>query len=346
MQNHFDMPKHVLDVFQRVHEIVGLVYLVGGCVRDILHDRDPKDLDFATSLHPDEIEAKLNQAGIKTFSLGKRFGTVAFKLDGHHVEVTTFRSEIYDGKSRKPMVEFVEDITADLSRRDFTINAMALRLDGSLVDPFGGQQDLVSKTIRAVGKPGERYYEDPLRMLRAGRIAAELGFEIEEQTFLSADHHADRILGVSKERWVQELDKLLMADHADYGLRYLAKTDLLNYMIPELAVQVGYDQDSPYHELDLYEHSIKTLMLADREVNIRWAALLHDIGKPFVRHKNRRGYSNYHDHAVVGAELVVKIGHYLKWSRARTDEIYQLVLTHLEENSPIAEADSNARYKD
>lgn len=324
---------------------MGLVYLVGGCVRDVLHGRDPKDLDFASALHPDVIEEKLHAAGIKTFSLGKRFGTVAFKLDEHHIEVTTFRTEKYDGKSRKPEVEFVDDITADLSRRDFTINAIAMRLDGSLVDPFGGQVDLEKKLIRAVGNPGDRYYEDPLRMLRAGRIAAELGFEIEEQTFKSADHHADRILGVSKERWVRELDKLIVAPHADYGLRYLAKTDLLNYMIPEMAVQVDFDQDSPYHELDLYEHSIKTVMLSDDTVEVRWAAWLHDVGKPFVRHKNRRGYSNYHDHSVVGAEMVVKIGHYLKWSRDRTATIKEMVLNHLEENSPISEADSEARYQ-
>ncbi|MCW1908155.1 MAG: CCA tRNA nucleotidyltransferase [Candidatus Saccharibacteria bacterium] len=339
------LPADVAEVFQKVHDIVGLVYLVGGPVRDVLHGRDPKDLDFTTNLHPDEIEAKIEAAGIKTFSLGKRFGTVGFKLDGHHLEITTFRIEKYDGISRKPVVEYVDDITADLSRRDFTINAMAMRSDGTVIDPFGGQADLAAKTIRAVGKAGERYYEDPLRMLRAGRLAAELGFTIEEETFLSADHHADRILGVSKERWVQELDRLLVAKHADYGLRYLAKTDLLNYMIPELAVQVGYDQDSPYHELDLFEHSIKTVMLSEPEGIVRWAALLHDVGKPFVRHKNRQGYSNYHDHAVVGAEMVLKIGHYLKWSRARTEEVFELVLKHLEENSPIAEADSDARYK-
>lgn len=340
-----ELPIHAKDIFQKLHDTLGLVYLVGGCVRDVLHGREPKDLDFATNLQPQEIEQRVAEAGLKTFSLGRRFGTVGVKIDGYQVEITTFRTEVYDGRSRKPTVTFVDDISADLARRDFTINAMALRLDGTVIDPFGGQQDLARKVIRAVGNPGDRYYEDPLRMLRAGRIAAELGFTIDEETFKSADHHADRILGVSKERWIQELDRLLMAPTADYGLWYLAQTDLLNYMLPELAIQVGYDQDSPYHELDLFEHSIKTVMLADRSVHIRWAALLHDVGKPFVRHKNRQGYSNYHDHAVVGAELVLKIGHYLKWSRARTEDIADMVLKHLEENSPISEADSEARYK-
>lgn len=339
------LPEHVHEIFHKVQDMFGRVYLVGGSVRDVLHERDPNDLDFTTTLHPDEIEQRVRDAGFKPFGLGKRFGTIAFKIDGHTVEVTTFRTEKYDGKSRKPVVEFSDNITADLSRRDFTINAMALRLDGTFVDPFGGRDDLSNHIIRAVGNPGERYFEDPLRMLRAGRFSAELGFEVEEHTFNSADHHADRILGVSKERWVQELDKLLVAEHADMGLRYLAKTNLLNYMNPEMAIQVGYDQDSPYHELDLYEHSIKTVMLAEREVEIRWAAWLHDVGKPFVRQANRRGYSNYPDHAVVGAELVLKIGNYLKWSNARIENVYNLVLNHLEEGSPIEDADGAARYK-
>jgi tRNA nucleotidyltransferase/poly(A) polymerase len=339
------MPQHVQEIFQKLHDTLGLVYLVGGCVRDILHSRDPSDLDFTCGLLPEEIESRIKNAGIKTFSLGKRFGTIGFKLDGHHVEVTTFRTEIYDGKSRKPIVEFVDNITADLSRRDFTINAMALRLDGSIIDPFNGREDLENKILRAVGNPGERYYEDPLRMLRAGRFAAQLGFVIEEHTFKSADHHADRILGVSKERWVQELDKILVAKHADHGLRYLSKTNLLNYMLPEIALQVGYDQDSPYHELDLFEHSIKTVMLSEQNVITRWVALLHDVGKPFMRLHNRRGYSNYPDHAVVGSEMVLKIGYYLKWSGERTKEISKQVLEHLEEGSPIEDADSAARYK-
>lgn len=339
------MPTHIQEIFQKVSEILGLTYLVGGCVRDILHGRDPVDLDFACELLPEDIEQKIKAAGLKTFSLGRRFGTIGFKIDGHHIEVTTFRIEKYDGKSRKPEVVFVNGITPDLARRDFTINAIAMRLNGTLIDPFGGQEDLENKVIRAVGNPGDRFYEDPLRMLRAGRFSGQLGFTIESHTFTSADHHADRILGVSKERWTQELDKLLVSPHVDYALRYLADTNLLNYMIPELALQVGYDQDSPYHELDLFEHSIKTVVLSESDVEIRWTALLHDIGKPFVRLQNRRGYSNYPNHSVVGAEMVTKIGHYLKWSKARTSNISNQVLKHLDDGSPIEEADSAARYK-
>lgn len=338
-------PKHVQEIFNKVHDILGLVYLVGGCVRDVLHDREPDDLDFTCPLLPEEIEQRIKSAGIKTFSIGKRFGTIGFKLDSHQIEVTTFRSEKYDGRSRKPIVEFVDNITADLSRRDFTINSMALRLDGSLIDPFSGREDLENKLIRAVGNPGERYFEDPLRMLRAGRFASQLGFKVEEHTLKSADNHADRILGVSKERWVQELDKLLVAKDAEYGIRYLSETNLLNYMLPEIALQVGYDQDSPYHELDLFEHTIKTVNLSKKEIITRWVALLHDVGKPFMRQHNRRGYSNYPDHSVVGAEMVLKIGHYLKWSGDRTKEVSKLVLEHLEDGSPIEEADSKARYK-
>lgn len=339
------LPSHAQEIFQKVHDLFGLTYLVGGCVRDVLHERDPDDLDFATPLLPTDVENKLKEQGIKPFSLGKRFGTIAFKLDGHRIEITTFRTERYDGLSRNPEVEFVTDIVEDLSRRDFTINAMALRIDGTIIDPYDGQHDLRDRVIRAVGNPGDRYYEDPLRMLRAGRFASQLGFKIERQTFSSADHHADRILGVSRPRWMSELDKMLVSTHADIGLKYLAATNLINYMLPELAVQVGYDQDSPYHELDLYEHTIKTVMLSPADTEVRWAALLHDVGKPFVRTRNRNGYSNYPDHAVVGAELVKKIGPYLKWSNARTANISDLVLTHLDDGSPIGEADGDARFR-
>ncbi len=341
------MQPHVHEIFHEVHDILGgLVYLVGGCVRDVLHDREPQDIDFTTPLSPDEIESRVRASGYKAHIRGKRFGTIAFKIKNQFVEVTTFRIEKYDGKTRKPNVEFVDNVTADLARRDFTINAMALRLDGKLVDPFGGQQDLEDKIIRAVGNPGDRYYEDPLRMLRAGRFASQLGFTIEESTFNSADHHADRILGVAKERWMQEMDKLLLAKEREYGLHYLAKTNLLNYMIPEMALQVDYDQDSPYHELNLYEHSVKTVTLCKSDdVEEIWAAFLHDVGKPFVRLHNRRGYSNYPDHAVVGAEMVKKIGHYLKWSNSRIKNVSELVLNHLEEGSPLENADSAARYQ-
>lgn len=337
------MQQHpVPEIFQQVSAIVSPVYLVGGSVRDQLLGQEPHDYDFTTPLKPDEIEALVRAAGKKPHLTGKRFGTIGLQLHHHLVEITTFREESYEPGSRKPAVRFVHDITFDLSRRDFTINAMAQRDDGTLVDPFGGRQDLEDGLIRTVGKPQFRFQEDPLRMLRAARFASQLNFRIDDETKLRAHKRARHILEVSQERWVQELDKLLVSEHPERGLHFLADTRLLNYLLPELAIQVGWDQDSPYHELSLWDHTVKTVCLAPNDVEIRWAALLHDIGKPYVRTKNRRGYSNYVDHELVGAELVEKIGRYLRWSNHRTQTVHDLVRYHLQPDSPLLAADGAA----
>lgn len=333
-------------MLKEVAKIISPVYMVGGSVRDYIRGAEPNDYDFCTPLPPDDIEAAVRKAGKRPYLIGKKFGTIAFKISGQMVEVTTFRKEEYQPGSRKPNVEFVDNITHDLSRRDFTINAMALREDGRLVDPFGGQQDLNDRVIRAVGQPSMRYKEDPLRMVRAARLASQLDFTLEEDTANKMDHNAELILQVSKERWTAELDKTIMARYASKGLHYLANTRLLNFMIPELAIQVGWDQDSPYHELDLWHHSIKTMELVEYDLELRWAGLFHDIGKPYVRTINRQGYSNYVGHEFVGAELVAKIGPYLHWPTKRTKRISDLVRYHLEDPSPIGYADGQATMAD
>lgn len=336
----------VMTVFQNVAAVVSPVYLVGGSVRDSLLGRAPQDYDFTTPLTPDEIEAAVRAAGKRPYLIGKRYGTVGFKLDEHFIEVTTFRTERYLPGSRKPEVEFTHDITYDLSRRDFTINAMAIRDDGHLIDPFGGEADLASRIIRTVNKPYDRYNEDPLRMLRAARLASQLNFSVDTESEKQAAKKAAQILEVSKERWTTELDKLLASDHPRVGLEFLAITRLLHFILPELAVQIGYDQRSPYHELDLWEHTLKTVQLSPPDLYARWAALLHDIGKPYVQITNSHGYSNYTHHDVVGAEIVGKVAHYLKWSKERTTAIKTLVRSHLHDDSPIGHADATARFRD
>jgi tRNA nucleotidyltransferase/poly(A) polymerase len=228
-------------IFDEVKKIISPVYLVGGSVRDELLERDSNDYDFTTPLSPDEIEERVHKAGKRAFIVDKRFGTIAFKVEyekvQYMVEVTTFRAEKYNENDRKPEVEFVNDIVKDLSRRDFTINSMAIREDGRLLDPFHGKQDLDDKFIRAVGNPTIRFKEDPLRLLRACRFTAQLGFGIEEKTYNSIKKNAHRILSVSKERWVQEMDKLLMSDYSNLGLEELWVTNLFLYMIPELELQ-------------------------------------------------------------------------------------------------------------
>jgi len=334
------------DVIAEVESIIHPepVYLVGGSVRDVLLGKHPKDFDFTTPLRPDEIEARVRASGKKAHITGRRFGTIGFKTNEHFVEVTTFRKETY-GKTRKPDVEYVDDITEDLSRRDFTINAIARR-GHHFVDPFGGLKDMEVKLIRSVGNPAERFNEDPLRMLRAARFTAQLGFAVDEHTTHAVTKHGFKILRVSRERLMQEMDRLLTSDHPDLGLQFLAETDLLKYVLPEMRLQIGYDQHSPHHELRLWEHSVSTVKLSPNEVNTRWAALLHDVGKPFAR-QERPGRSIYPDHAIIGAELVDSIGRRLRWSNQRLHEVTELVRTHLDDDdNPVADADSAARYTD
>ena len=294
------------------------VYLCGGAVRDLLLGNDPKDHDYTTPLSPDDIEAAVRAAGKHPYLIGKKFGTVGMKIDGQLVEVTTFRTETYEKGSRKPQVEFVDDITHDLSRRDFTINAIAKRGD-RYIDPFGGRLDLLERVIKAVGRPQDRYKEDPLRMLRAARFASQLGFTVESNTEGQAMRMCHRILMVSRERWMIELNKLL----------------------PELALQIGYDQNSPYHALPLWDHTLAVVDATPADLDLRWTALLHDIGKPFVR-TEKPDRSNYIKHDLPGADLVTRLALYLKWSNDRRESVTALVLNHMQASSPLRPYDMEA----
>jgi len=330
--------------------IVSPIYMVGGCVRDIELGREPNDYDFCTPLMPEEIERRIQEAGKRVYQWrphGKKLGVIGAKFDGHKVEISTFRAEKYTNCVRRPSeISFVKDITADLSRRDFTINAMAKRLDKdqAIIDPFGGRKDLADKRIRAVGKPSERFKEDPLRMLRACRFAAQLGFNINMDTLDKMKQLSYKILSISRERWNDEMDKLLMSDLPVIGLKILYETRLINYMIPPMAIQKDYDQNSPYHQMSLFGHTMIVVHNVPRDINLRWAAFLHDIGKPFVR-TEKIDRSNYINHDLVGAEMVEAIGRYMKWSNERRETVVNLIRNHLQDDSPLREADHIGKTK-
>ena len=250
-----------LEIQKKVIEILGTdeVYLVGGSVRDIVMGNKAKDYDFTTPMLPEEMEERVKAAGRKVYGIGKNFGTIGFKVPvevpkppltddspNHawmeqnepmtayeYVEVTTFRSEVYTGKSRHPEVKFVPSLEEDLARRDFTMNAMVLRPDGTIYDPYHGKLDIHAKQIVTVGLPKERIMEDPLRMLRAARFAARYGFSIDPNFIGKARQLADRIYDVSVERWVQELDKLLTSHYMDNGITELFHMGLLERILPE-----------------------------------------------------------------------------------------------------------------
>lgn len=263
-----------LAIQKQVMEILGTehVYLVGGSVRDLVMGNTPKDYDFCTPMLPDDMEAKIVAAGRRPYGIGKRFGTMGFKVrvpikvtdvitgdeewqDKLHwgyeyVEVTTFRSEIYTSKSRKPEVEFVPNLDEDLARRDFTMNAMVLMPNGTIYDPYGGKLDIYAKQIKTVGTPKERIMEDPLRMLRAARFAARYNFLIDTNFIGKARQLSDRIYDVSVERWVQELDKLLTSDYPFQGMEVLAQMGLLERILPELPGYSGGPEQKDYVDVD------------------------------------------------------------------------------------------------
>ena len=336
-------------MIKKVNEIISPVYLVGGCVRDELLGKEPKDYDFSTPLLPDEIEEKIKQAGRRVYCVGKKFGTLGFKVqlpnkEWEYVEVTTFRAETYTNGSRKPEVTFETDLLKDLSRRDFTINAIAKDIEGNYIDPFGGRLDLMKKKIICVTNATLRFKEDPLRILRSARFAAQLNFEIDQDLEKRATKLARTILNISRERWVMELDKILMSDNSDIGLDFLMRTRLMNFMFPEIECQLEYDQNSPYHDFTLWEHTKKVIKNAPKDINLKWAALLHDAGKPAMRYqKPRKDYPNYTFHERISAEYVLKIGWYLKWSNDRTKKVYDLVKYHLLPESPLKEADDKSK---
>jgi putative nucleotidyltransferase with HDIG domain len=308
------------EIPKKVSEIISPVYLVGGSVRDTILNREVNDWDFCTPKTPDEIELAFRNTGRKVWTAGKKFGTIASKVqldDGvfTKVEITTFRTEVYTEGSRKPQVQFAEHLEADLSRRDFTINAIAMR-NGKLIDPFGGISDIEEGIIKAVGNPRQRFKEDPLRLMRAARFASQLGFVIEGNTFEKMIERSHSILTISKERVMDEMNKILLSKNPRVGLEILMRTGIMRFVIPELSLQYKYNQNSCYHALDLWEHTIRVVEEVPQDLVLRWSALLHDIGKPFTRTENvKTGYSNYIKHDILGADIVDKLAVHLKWSK-------------------------------
>jgi len=328
-----------------LEKYISPLYLVGGCVRDELMYKEPNDIDFTTPHSPEKIIESFKGVH-KTFKEGKKFGTIGLIVDGEKVEITTFRNERYLSGSRKPQVEYVSDINTDLSRRDFTINAIAKR-HGKIIDPFGGRTDIQNGTIRCVsGEPHARFKEDALRMLRACRFSSKLGFVIDIQTANAIRTNSHKILEISRERWSDEMDKLLMCDHPGIGLNYMMETYLMNWMFPEISTQWKYNQKSPYHELNLWEHTLSVIENVEADIVKRWSAFFHDGGKYFVRiWKDNPDRYVYAKHEILSAEIADKYGRYLKWSNKRRTAVVDMVRNHMEEDSPLKKADDYSKSK-
>lgn len=305
------------------------LYHVGGSVRDMLRGEPPKDFDFATDALPDETTAILKSGGAyveSVWPIGEKFGTIAATVEGQQVEITTYREDMSSG--RHPEVAFVKDIKLDLSRRDFTINSMAMDDKGTVIDPFGGQADLKEGCIRATGNPFERFQEDPLRMLRAIRFSSKLGFSIHADTMSAIYEYAHAILNVSRERWLIELTKMLTGEYPGLALEYLKHSRLLGYVLPEVFPIVLVPLGNPLHSKNLWLHTLNVVDKVRRDPKVRWAALVHDIGKPQTRYEQGTDTVHFFQHWTLGAELVHSMGKRLKMPNEFLRAVMGLVSLH------------------
>ncbi|AZS45331.1 CCA-adding enzyme [Microbacterium oleivorans] len=314
--------------------------IVGGPVRDALLGRTVNDLDYTTNARPDDILRIVKPLSTATWDIGRAFGTIGAKVRGEQVEITTFRADSYDGTTRKPTVEFGDTLEQDLARRDFTVNAMALRIPGpSLVDPTGGVEDLVDMTLRTPTDPDVSFGDDPLRMLRAARFASQLRVEVHPATLEAMSRLAPSLSIVSPERVQGELVKLLSTEAPDRGIRLLVDTGLMELFLPEVPA-LRLEVDEHHHHKDVYEHSLTVLAQAIElekqrhpgqapDVTLRLAALLHDIGKPATRKLEPGGAVSFHHHDVKGARMARKRLQALKFDGATTDAVCQLIEQHL-----------------
>lgn len=317
------------------HEIA----LVGGSVRDALLGRLGTDLDFATSARPDDVEKLVGGWADAVWSIGKEFGTIGCRKGDWVLEITTYRSDVYDGETRKPVVSYGDDLTGDLLRRDFAVNAMAVALPGqNFVDPFGGLDDLAARVLRTPATPEQSFADDPLRMMRAARFAAQLDFRVDPAVVEAMTRMADRIEIVSTERVRDELVKLICAPNPRAGLDLLVETGLADRVLPELPA-LRLELDEHHRHKDVYEHSLTVLDQAiDLEPRlgldgpdfvVRFAALVHDIGKPRTRRFESAGKVTFHHHDVVGAKMTRKRMKELRFSNDQIDAVSKLVELHL-----------------
>lgn len=303
-------------------------YIVGGAVRDLLMGKEPKDWDIATSAKPEEVRSIF----YKTVDTGIKHGTVTVLLDDESFEVTTYRIDGNYSDSRHPdSVEFTDDIIKDLSRRDFTINAMAMDSNGNIIDPFMGRFDIMNKTIRCVGDANLRFTEDPLRILRACRFKAQLpGFIINNlptRFFMAV--HAEALLNISSERIRDELTKILVSEDPISGFEAAYWNNVTNYILPEFNKMMACKHQNPFHYTDVGHHSLDVVKGVPARANLRWAALLHDVGKPDTKaYDEKKGRYRYIGHPEKSVEIATEILTRLKFSNADKDHILKLIKYH------------------
>ena len=320
-----ELPRTVSDLISRLEQAGFSAYAVGGCIRDTLLSIQPHDWDLCTSARPEEMQEVFR--GEHVVEPGLQHGTLTVVIGHIPYEITTFRTDgSYTDHRHPDSVTFVRDVAGDLSRRDFTVNAMAYSPAAGLVDLFGGQEDLARRVIRCVGIPGERFREDALRILRALRFASVYDFSVDPETDKALRLLAPSMKNVAGERIREELLKLLCGPGAGRILRDYP--DVLSVIIPEIAPMVGYDQQNHHHHYDLWEHTVQGVENIPAEPDLRLTMLLHDTGKPAVRTVDAQGEAHYRGHQAASAGIAERVAGDLRCDRQTTDRVIRLVRFH------------------
>lgn len=335
LNQHAPMLRELGSAFEAAgHEL----YLVGGSVRDALLGRLSPDLDFTTDARPEQVQQILGRWADSLWDTGIEFGTVGVGKDGHRLEITTFRADTYDRVSRNPEVRYGDRLDDDLVRRDFTVNAMAVRVTpagpGEFLDPLVGLAALRERMLDTPAAPSVSFGDDPLRMLRAARFVSQLGFAVAPRVREAIEEMAPELSRISAERVAAELDKLLLGDDPGAGIDLLVQTGMGDVVLPEVGgMQMAIDEH--HQHKDVYQHSLTVLRQAialeddGPDLVLRWAALLHDIGKPATRRHEANGGVSFHHHEVVGAKMARKRLRALKYSKQMIEDVSQLVYLHL-----------------
>lgn len=322
----FKIPKNAQYIIDTFYKNNYEAFLVGGCIRDMLLKKEPKDFDIATSAIPTTTEILFS----KTIPTGIKHGTVTVIINNESFEVTTYRTEgTYKDNRRPDKVSFVTNIKEDLSRRDFTINAFAYNNIEGLKDYFNGINDLNNKIIKTVGNSDTRFKEDALRMLRGIRFSAQLNFKIEKKTFESIKSNKDLIKNVSIERIRDELCKLLLSDNPRKGLNYLKDSCILNIILPELLPCINFEQKNKYHFEDVFNHTISVIEKSPKNIVIRLAALFHDIGKPECFFVDETGNGRFFGHNIKSEYITKKILRRFKFDNKTIDSVCILIREHM-----------------
>ncbi len=324
MREQIQIPEGAQTIMRKLREAGYEAYIVGGCVRDMVLGREPHDWDITTSARPMEVKALFT----RTVDTGLQHGTVTVLCGGGAYEVTTYRVDgIYEDARHPKQVTFTASLEEDLKRRDFTINAMAFNEETGIVDIFGGIQDLRRGVIRAVGDPQERFEEDALRILRAFRFAAQLDFEVEENTRLAAGRMAPSLQRISKERIREELDKILVSPHPEM-VRTLWEAGITAVILPEFDRCMATPQNNPHHMYNVGDHTIKTMEMVRDDPILRLTMLLHDMGKPQRRTTDAKGIDHFYGHQDLGRDIAHKILRRLKYDNDTTKKVETLVYYH------------------